>query len=266
MPQSLKNKLDTDKDQKPSTEKSDPAMSSQQKRFTSGGLATYKRFMVGESSWLSLIGLELYNLLLAPLPGLLGIGLRNFTLRPFLASCSGRLTIGRSVNLRLPQSTTIAKGAILDDSVTIDVRSSDEDPSEPKPGISIGERVFIGRNSILAAKGGRIDLARAVNISSHCRIATQTKVEIGESTLVAAYCYIGPGNHLPATADKALIEQEMEKKGGVTIGKNVWVGTRATILDGVKIGDGAIIGAHSLVREDVAPNTVVAGCPAKVIS
>ncbi|MCB0320464.1 MAG: hypothetical protein KDD60_06010 [Bdellovibrionales bacterium] len=57
----------------------------------------------------------------------------------------------------------------------------------------------------------------------------------------------------------------MDLKGGVTIGKNVWIGTRATILDGVTIGDGAVIGAHSLVRESVPSGAVVAGTPAKVI-
>ena len=57
----------------------------------------------------------------------------------------------------------------------------------------------------------------------------------------------------------------MEHGTGLVIGKNVWIGARVTILDGVKIGDNAIIGAHSFVREDVPANAVVAGVPAKLI-
>jgi acetyltransferase-like isoleucine patch superfamily enzyme len=45
----------------------------------------------------------------------------------------------------------------------------------------------------------------------------------------------------------------------------VWIGAHVTILDGVRIGDGAIVGAHSLVRENVPPRTVVAGTPARII-
>lgn len=51
----------------------------------------------------------------------------------------------------------------------------------------------------------------------------------------------------------------------ITIGNNVWIGGSATILPGVSIGDNAVVGAGSVVTRDVAPNTVVAGNPAKVI-
>ena len=51
----------------------------------------------------------------------------------------------------------------------------------------------------------------------------------------------------------------------VIIGNDVWIGCNATILRGVKIGDGAIIGANSLVSKDVPPYAIVAGTPAKII-
>ena len=52
----------------------------------------------------------------------------------------------------------------------------------------------------------------------------------------------------------------------VRIGSNSWIGTRATILDGVTIGQNAIVGAHSLVKDDVPDGAVVAGTPAKILS
>ena len=58
---------------------------------------------------------------------------------------------------------------------------------------------------------------------------------------------------------------EMPLKGDTIIGNDVWIGQNATILPGVHIGDGAIIGLNSVVGSDVAPYTIVAGNPAKEI-
>ena len=51
----------------------------------------------------------------------------------------------------------------------------------------------------------------------------------------------------------------------INIGKNVWIGSNATVLAGVNIGDGAIIAAGAVVTNDVAEDTVVGGVPAKLI-
>ena len=53
------------------------------------------------------------------------------------------------------------------------------------------------------------------------------------------------------------------KKGKIIIDKDAWIGTGSVILPGIKIGEGAIVGANSLVRKDVPPYTVVGGVPAK---
>jgi virginiamycin A acetyltransferase len=58
---------------------------------------------------------------------------------------------------------------------------------------------------------------------------------------------------------------ESSEKGNITIGNDVWIGYRATIIGEVTIGDGAIIGAGALVVDDVPPYAVVGGVPAKVI-
>ena len=58
---------------------------------------------------------------------------------------------------------------------------------------------------------------------------------------------------------------ELPLKGDTVIGNDVWIGQNSTILPGVHIGDGAIIGANSVVASDVAPYTIVAGDPARPI-
>jgi acetyltransferase-like isoleucine patch superfamily enzyme len=145
---------------------------------------------------------------------------------------------------------------MLDDYATID-------PQGEGAQITISDSVSIGKFSLVIAKKGNINLAAGVNIASNCRIATESRIEIGTSTLVAAYCYIGPGNH--QHGDGPLIEQPMQIKGGVKIGSNCWIGARATIMDGVTIGDNAIVAAHSFVNKDVPAGAVVGGCPAKII-
>lgn len=57
-----------------------------------------------------------------------------------------------------------------------------------------------------------------------------------------------------------------DRKGDTVIGSDVWLGYRATVMPGVRIGDGAIVAAHSVVTRDVEPYTIVAGNPARVVA
>ncbi len=239
-----------------------PALSRQQKHFSGGGLSKYRSFLTGDAGWAGFVGFELYNLFFANLPTALGFAARKALLPVFLKGCGSGLVLGRGVTVRRPADIVFGRGVILDEHSVLDIR--EEGGREPL-GIELGDHVLIGRFSILVAKGGQIILKSGCNISSQCRIATQSKVVIGESTLVAAYAYIGPGNHAVDSGDIPMIEQSMDIRGGVTIGKNCWIGARATVLDGVTIGDNAIIGAHSLVLKDVPANAIVAGTPAKIL-
>lgn len=63
--------------------------------------------------------------------------------------------------------------------------------------------------------------------------------------------------------DEILYNNKFDKQ--TEIGSDVWIGCNATILRGCKIGDGAIVGANSLVKQDVPPYAIVAGVPARII-
>ena len=60
-------------------------------------------------------------------------------------------------------------------------------------------------------------------------------------------------------------ELEAGSRGDMVIGNDVWIGLRVTILPGVTIGDGAIIGAHAVVSRDVRPYAIAAGNPAREV-
>lgn len=243
-------------------------MTPQQQRFRargSKGLVTYRNLVVGDGGWIQLLGYELYNLIAAGLPGIAGYGLRTVTL-PYLLKQFGKGSmVGKDVLVRQPNRVSLGKGVILDDYAVLDAR--DRKDQTEKPSISLGDFVLIGRQSAVVAKGGQISLGAACNVSSHCRIATETSIEIGESVLIASYVYIGPGNHQrDESTGKVLLSEAMHLRGGVKIGSNSWIGTRATILDGVTIGKNVIVGAHSLVKDDVPDGAIVAGTPAKILS
>lgn len=97
----------------------------------------------------------------------------------------------------------------------------------------------------------------------------------GRVVSVGNYCSIAPGviillgvEHWPNRVSTYPFKEGAAKcgsKGNVVIGNDVWIGLNACILSGVTIGDGAVIGAYSVVTKNVAPYAMVAGNPAKYI-
>lgn len=227
------------------------------KELSEAGFSAFKQFFGASTTWPILFLSDLQSLFFGNLPGLIGYAIRSITQPWLLKSCGRRPAIGRQVQIRNPGAVTFGNKLLIDDYAVLD-------PQGVGASLILGDRVSIGKFSLVVAKKGQIVLAPGVNIASHCRIATESSIEIGESTLIAAYCYIGPGNHQRAE-DGPLIEQPMDQRGGVRIGKHVWIGTRATIMDGVKIGDGAIIAAHSFVNKDVPAGATVGGTPARIL-
>lgn len=236
------------------------ALTPQQHRLRSESPASlYKEISVGAGeSWLTLLGWELVQLLVLPLPGALGFGARRLSYPGFFDEYGRGTLLGRQVTVRNPRRIALGSKVLVDDFAVLDARGE-------QARLVCEDAVSIGRFTTIAAKGGRIVLKRGVNVGSYCRVATQSRIEIGESTLIAAYCYLGPGNHAQASNGVPLAAAEMEIRGGVSIGKNVWIGAHATIMDGVTIGDGAIVAAHAFVREDVPAGATVGGVPAKLL-
>lgn len=238
-----------------------PAMTPQQAKFsTSTGISAlelYRELAVGEAGWGCLVWYELVTLIASGAPGLLGLGLRAALYPTLLGKSGARAAFGRGVVLRNPKRVMLGNRVLADDYSVLDVRGMGQ--------ITLGDHVTIGRFTTLAAKDGAIEFGAGCNIGSYCRIATQSSVRLGQSVLVGAFSYIGPGNHQSAHDGRPLITQEMEIKGGVEIGSHAWIGAGVTILDGVKIGERAVVGAHSLVLSDVPAGVTVAGAPAKVI-
>lgn len=88
-------------------------------------------------------------------------------------------------------------------------------------------------------------------------------VTLGDDVRIANKVSIHSFNH--STNSDELIRKQPLDMGRVTIGDDVWIGTNATVLKDVEIGEGSVVAAGAVVTEDVEPYTVVAGAPAEKI-
>lgn len=183
---------------KPQASQELPAMTEQQRRFSSGSsFGLYRELVSGKTGILYFLYYEMCSTLFAGLGGVIGFALRTLCYPLLFKECGARPAFGRGVLIRRPKQIAIGKRVLVDDYAVLDVR-------ENNASIALGDHVSIGRFSTLAAKGGEISLGNGVNIGSYCRLATQSKLKIGESTLVGAYCYLGPGNHQQGSEDQPL--------------------------------------------------------------
>lgn len=112
--------------------------------------------------------------------------------------------------------------------------------------------------------GGKIIIGNHVGIFDYTAIDIHSRLDVGDHSLIAPYCYITDYDHVLKERNKPLVQQGYESKP-IAIGKNVWIGAKAIILKGVIIGDNTIIGAGSVVTKNIPSGVVAAGNPARVI-
>ncbi len=108
--------------------------------------------------------------------------------------------------------------------------------------------------------GKNIKIGKNVFINACCRFQDQGGIEIGDGSLIGHNTTIATLNHDFNPDKRANLHPSPVK-----IGKNVWIGSDCTILPGVEIGDGAVIGAGSIVTKNVPANSIAVGSPARVI-
>lgn len=127
--------------------------------------------------------------------------------------------------------------------------------------IRIGPDVYIGRNVQLIAQRGTLNIGSDVHLGTGSIIACKESIEIGADTLIAEYVVIRDQDHKTISRPVRLAGFSTSP---ISIGRDVWIGAKSTVLRGVQIGDCAIIGAHALVRSNVPPGMLAVGVPAQV--
>lgn len=121
-------------------------------------------------------------------------------------------------------------------------------------GARIGTKVRIFRGTqVMSAEN--LVVGDHVAIGFRCLLDARTSITIGHHTVIASDVHFIGGHHDLTTFET--IEQP------ISIGDYCWIASRATILDGVTLGRGAVVSACSMVGRDVAPMAVVLGNPAR---
>jgi acetyltransferase-like isoleucine patch superfamily enzyme len=127
-----------------------------------------------------------------------------------------------------------------------------------KPQLQIGEQTGINGLSIYCW-----DDRISVIIGKYCSIADEVMIIAGgehDIDWVTSFPLIDSWQ-----LEHLYSKKKPRWKGHILIGNDVWIGNRATILSGLSIGDGAVVGACSVIVKDVPPYAIVAGNPAKII-
>ena len=144
--------------------------------------------------------------------------------------------------------------------------------------VKIGNGCYIDTSNVIECsarlkKDGK-DVTPVLTIGNRCNfgeynhITAVNRIVIGDNLLTGRFVLITDNSHglfEMVELNKHPSHRQVVSKGEVVIGDNVWLGDKVSILPGVHIGDGCIIGANSVVTHDVPNYSIAAGNPAKVI-
>ena len=118
---------------------------------------------------------------------------------------------------------------------------------------------------ITAPGAARVRIGAGSFLNIGVMLAAVELVEIGEHCMFANGCFVTDGNHRFDDPEKPVPWQGFTTKGPTRIGDNVWCGAHVVITSGVTIGERCVIGANSVVTEDLPAFSIAAGAPAKVL-
>ncbi len=180
-----------------------------------------------------------------------------------LAHKRGALFKGRNVTIRAAGKMRIGKNVSIGHNCYIDAMSVD--------GIAFGDNVSIQKYTTIECTGSvrfigkGLIIGNSVGIGSHSFLGCAGGVEIGDDTITGNFVSFHSENHNSSGPGIPIRLQGVSRKG-IKVGKNCWIGAKATILDGAVIGDGCIIAANSVVAQGVyKSDAIYGGAPARFI-
>lgn len=173
-----------------------------------------------------------------------------------------QLYLGRSVQFFNLGNIQFGKWVQLEDYVSVSGLS--------KSPVVFGDNVRIGAFSNVIAStsfnnlGEFIRIGNNVGIGEYAYLGGGGGLTIGDDCIVGQYFSCHPENHCYKNNEELIRLQGVTRKG-IVIGKNCWIGSKVTILDGVTVGDNCVIAAGAVVNKNMPDNSVIGGVPARVL-
>ncbi|MEI9813651.1 MAG: acyltransferase [Acidobacteriota bacterium] len=194
------------------------------------------------------------------IPTIVGIGIRGVVYRLIL-QMDGMAAIESNVRLRFASNITLGQGTYLDEGVYLHACPN---------GIRVGNNSLVMHGSVLHVYNFRgiphsgIWIGENSLIGEYNVIRGQGGIHIGDRVYTSPMVQFLAVNHVFADPGQPFIGQGITAEG-IKVEDDVWIGSGAIITDGVTIGKGSVVAAGAVVTKDVAPHTVVAGAPARVV-
>ena len=179
--------------------------------------------------------------------------------RWILASLSQRPYISPSSQIK-GVNVSIGPSAFIDDFVTVYAHRESSS-------ISVGAGTKIYRCTVVeAGDGGSICIGEDTHIQASCDLKGFVKnLIIGSQVTIAPHCCFSSYNHQFDDATTPIPTQGLTSRGNTVVEDDVWLGAGVIVLDGVKIGRGAVVGAGSVVTRDLPAYSICVGVPARVV-
>lgn len=175
----------------------------------------------------------------------------------------GVIFISPSASISCSNKITANKGLTIAKKCHIDALSIN--------GIVCGCNVSIGKYTTIECTGSLTSLGSGLIIGSNVGLGTHGYygcaggIKIGSDTIIGNFVSMHSENHVFQDLTQPIRKQGVIRKG-ITVGDNCWIGSKATLLDGVIIEDGCIIAAGSVLTEGLyIKNSIYGGVPAKLI-
>jgi acetyltransferase-like isoleucine patch superfamily enzyme len=132
--------------------------------------------------------------------------------------------------------------------------------------LEVGEHTLFEPHVWITAPGeARVRIGSQSFLNIGVMVAAHQLVEIGDHCMFANGCFVSDANHRYDDPDKPVPWQGFTTKGPTRVGDNVWCGANVVITSGVTVGERCVIGANSVVTQNLPPFSIVFGAPARVV-
>ena len=210
--------------------------------------------------WSKYLSESLLTTLLGNIPTkVVGSNLRNLFYRDIFARIGSSVYIEDGVKFLNTSCIDIGNQVSLLHGVSISAQG------HPNNKVYLGDKVSLERGvDIRAMKDTCIHIDEGTFIGPYVCLAGPGNIKIGKWCLIAAHVGIFANNHIFDDPTEIIENQGLTRKG-IVIEDDCWLGHAVTVLDGVTIGKGSVIGAGAVVTKDIPPFSIAVGVPAKVI-